>query len=258
MSWNLLKLRLSQLMDKPTWRESEMMRRIPFIPGELDKLYASHFDIATAGGKLTPSSGRSAGFQTYLQGIVKVNKLSPSMPRSRVTPQFGSQASTYWSGRIIDGPTGLTVVISPGIWTPLEHIPNFVPSAKKWSDRLVIAFYLQKLSLLGITISKAVPGMVTPWSGVYFQGLDAPGGLPAVVNPMMNTFSTYVDLLMLVTKGTPKIGEQLKQTFENNLNTVFTPALFEAVSKIPNVYGTDFNASNKVTDMARKNLQKLQ
>lgn len=258
MSWNLLKLRLSQLLAKPTWRESEMARRIPFIPGELDKLYASHFDIATAGGKLTPSSGRSAAFQGYLQKIVVQNRLAPTMPRSRVTQQFGSQASTYWAGRIIDGPTGLTVVISPGVWVPLEHVPNFVPSAKKWSDRLVIAFYLQKLSLLGITISKAVPGMVTPWSGAYFQGLDVPGGVPAVVPPMIDTFSTYVDLLMLVTKGNPKIADQLKQGFEQTLNTVFTPAVFEAVKKIPNVYGTDFNGANKVTDLTRSRLDKLQ
>lgn len=245
-------------MAKPTYEEAALYTRAPSIPGELDKLYSTHFDIATAGGKIIPGAGRSAIFKSYLQKIVVQHRKSPTMLRTLPTAQFASQAAGYWVGRTIDGPTGLTIVLSPGIWVPLEYIPNFVPQAKKWIDKLVIAFYLQKLSLLGITISKAVPGIVSPWSGAFFQGLDVPGGAPAVTGPMSDNYDVFVDLLMAATKGKPEIGDKLKSAFDQSLNTVFNPAVFEAAKRIPNVYGVDFNTSNKITDVTKSALSKLQ
>ena len=234
-------------MATTTYSFAQMNLRLPSLPNDMDLLFATHFDVASAGGKLIKASPISQAFSVYIKAAVNLNRQIPTLLKSKVSDQIKSQALLYWAGRVIEGPAATTIVLFPGIWIPLGNIPNLVPGAKQWIDFLSISLYIQKNTLLGITISKAVPGLVLPWYGASFQSLDTPAGLPQLLKPMINSFNTYVDLLMSVTGGDMAVGDLLKQTYTKTLEAVFTPELYSAVGGLYSPYGINFNELNNLT-----------
>lgn len=244
MSWNLFKTQLGMKMKIPSTAMSAVTDRIPSIGRSLDSLYSTHFDTATAGGRLLKVPVISQVFQLGLQEHLLKNRLSTNITPERVSSQVKSQALKYWIGRVINGPTGTTIVLFPGIWVPFDNLVNLVPGAKRWVDLISISLFIQKMSLLGITIQKAPPGVVTPWSGTMFQGFDTPLNVSQVLSPMQMNFSNFIKLTFELKGGSPEIANQIKEKFNQALETVFSPAIFEQISSFPNQYGVNFSELN--------------
>lgn len=257
MSWNAFKYTLMAKMAVPTYSFLQMNSRIPSIPTSMDNLFASHFDVSSAGGRLLSVPLVSKAFSLYLKSSIALNRQLPDLLKSKVSDQIKSQALLYWTGRVINGPAATVITLFPGIWIPLNGITNLVPGAKQWIDLVSISLYIQKMTVIGISISKAIPGLVLPWYGAQFQGLDTPVGLPQLLQPMINSFNGYVDLLMNFSGGDLALGNQLKSLYENSLKSVLTQELYSAVGSIATPYGVDYNNLNALTKPAIDAFEKL-
>lgn len=240
MSWNLLKYKFA-LKAQLTSRYTAIADRVPYIADQLESTMRMHFDTATAAGQIIANPGVVKGMKAYLVGEVLANYKNTALNKIQHAKQIAHAAQMYWIGRQIDGPIGTTIILFPGIWTSPDLIHNLIPNAKQWVDRVAISMYLQKLSLLGITLSKAVPGLVTPWTGAFLQGLDNPLGLSGLLTPVLNSYSKYIDLLMTQVKGNLDLANKMKAAFEAKMKSFFTQELFDQVASIPNVYGFDFS-----------------
>lgn len=240
--WNLFKLELAGRFQE-TNRVADLGSRVPYIPTAIDHLYARHFDVSSAGGRLIKSPLITAGFKKYLNIVVRANRNRPPISYGELSSQIELYSLIYWSGRIIDGPAATVYTVFPGIWVPMPCLQNFIPGGLQWIDWLSISLYIQKMSVMGVRIQKPVP-LLTPWSGVLFQTFDAPFGIGAVTGPMKDAFGTSIDLLTAFYSGNPDVGEQIKSAFNGAIDQIFSPALFDAFSGIPNPYGTDMNGAD--------------
>lgn len=225
-----------------THQYTALADRVPYIADQLESTIKMHFDTATAAGQVIANPGTIKAMKGYLAQQVISNYKNAVLNKVQHAKQIQNAVKMFWIGRKIDGPIGTTIVLFPGIWTSPDLIHNLVPNAKQWIDRVAISMYLQKLSLLGVTVSKAVPGLVTPWSGAFLQGLDNPIGLSGILEPVLNSYSKYIDLLMVQVKGKLDIGNQMKQAFETKMKEFFTQELFDQVASIPDIYGFDFSS----------------
>ncbi len=241
MSWNLFKTRLNSKLRKPSVELSATTSRLPSLTANLDQIYSTHFDVATSGGRIQNNPSVSQVVKLGLQTQFLQNRKNAALAHSKVSKQLGMQASKYWQGKLIQGPTGSTIILSSGIWMPFDARPNMIPGGKKFVDRLTMSLYNQKNSLLGVTIQKAPPGTVVPWTGMMLQGFDTPIAIDKLLDPMEMNYNNFVDIMIEMQGGKPSDAQDLKDLFKESLEKTFDPEIFELMSSFKSEYGIDFN-----------------
>lgn len=237
--WNLFKWELTSAYSQPSSSQSGLNRLSKVVKAS-DNLYGRHFDVSTAGGRLIKRRILSKGFEVYLKAIAKANRYNVNLPSFLLSNQLKTYFIPYWLGRIIDGPAGTVYTIFPGIWTNIFFNPNIVPAAMSWTDSLALTLYVQKMSVIGIRISKPFP-FITPWSGFLFKTFDAPGGIGSITGPMKNAFGQSMDQLTAYATGDISVGNQVKSQFNSIVDQVYSPQLFSSLSDISSPYGIDYN-----------------
>lgn len=241
MSWNLFKLRLNSKLDTFSGSPRAITHRLSTFGQGLDDLYSTHFDVATSGGTLQKNAAIGEVVRLNIAQQFFKNLKNVNLTYRQVSDQFKKQATNYWRGKLIQGPTGSTIVLSANAWLPFIVKPNSVKWGRKFTDSLTYSLYTQKMGLLGVTIQKAPPGMVTPWSGMFFQGFDTPLSVNKVLEPMEMNYNNFVDFMIELKGGKQSEAQELKELFQESLEKTFNPQIFEQMSKFPTQYGINFN-----------------
>jgi hypothetical protein len=124
-----------------------------------------HFDSMTAGGKVVNSAPK---LMPLYQGVLSICNLNIQQHnQTNFLQQLAPHIQTYWAGIIITGPTGIVTVTSPGSFTGIPVLPN--NNFNILLNAMIAAFRIHILTLTGQYVSSVVPGLVSPWSGIFLQ-----------------------------------------------------------------------------------------
>jgi hypothetical protein len=249
-----MKLQMYSKYYLPTYDFKDLAQRLPYHVDATIQNYKRHFETTTGGGRLMGDELYRAGLKTYLTGVAKANRFDFNLKGFAVSDQLKIKNLIYWTGRVIDGPTGIVITIFPGIWTDIFSKPNFVPAAMEWVNSYQISQFIQKCTVLGIRIDK-LTGIPLPWAGVSFVTLPPPFSTwSAVKAGLIGSFNQSMDLLLAVYLGKEGIAvvEEMKQTYAQIIDTVFTPELLNTFESIPSPYGLDWRTlSGVISDTAQ-------
>lgn len=125
-----------------------------------------HVDIPSGGGKF--STLRPDPVIQLLQVWAELNLMSP--PDVAQDTNFLDQCKfcipIYWIGAVATGGTGVSTVLFPGIWLPVELPPN--QNMMIMLTKFSLLSILHKMTMLG-TFTNSTSGITVPWSGVMLQ-----------------------------------------------------------------------------------------
>ncbi len=194
MSWTYFSYQLSAKLTPASNKVSAVSTRLPEVAASIDSLFNRHFEMSSGMGKLIPAPARVAAFQAGLRSLAIANRANPRANALTLNAVLQAYTTAYWSGRVIDGPLATITTIAPTVWIPIDNIPNFVPSAKQWIDKLAVSLYIQKMSIIGVRVQKPTP-IITPWSGALLMTMDSPLA-SALSGIMVSGFSNFMNLLV--------------------------------------------------------------
>jgi hypothetical protein len=236
--WKLFKLDLYNKLNSAHLSKDKFTNT---IFDAMDRSYKRHIDLSTAGGRLV-STPREKVIRTALNVLGKSNRLSTNPKSIDFSDQIGAYVYSYWTLRVIEGPIGTTIVLFPGVYSPILVSPNYTKHGLDFVDSLTTALILHKSTMAGITIRKFPPS-VTPWSGTSFKSFDEftqvgnlvqsladvlrdnlkekvnagylePEDLVSIANDFTNNMSQVTTPLVGLANSTPEIGKQsVEETF---------------------------------------------
>lgn len=162
MSWSLFQLQCNNKLGGGTQDSSEFVKT---LMGEYHNSVKRHFDVMSAGNTFTTTP------DLIIQALDIWTKLNSMMPPGTVASvnfldQLKFIIPVYWIGGVITGPLGVTSVIFPGIWVPVELKANL--------NFLVMLGKISQLSMLHMKTmfgmyTNSATGLVVPWSGTALQ-----------------------------------------------------------------------------------------
>jgi hypothetical protein len=226
----------------PTYDFKDLAIRLPYHVDATINNYKRHFETTTGGGRLMFDEFYRVGLKTYLTSTAIANRFDFNLKGFGFSDQLKIKNLIYWTGRVIDGPTGIVITIFPGIWTDIFSSPNFIPAGMQWVNSYQISQFIQKCTVLGIRIDK-MTGIPLPWSGVSFVSLPPAFDIWANVRAaLISEFNRSMDLLLAVHLGGQGIPivDEMKRTYVQIIDTVFTPELLNTFNSIPSPYGLDW------------------
>lgn len=248
MSWNLMKLQMYGKYFNPTYDFKDLAVRLPYHVDATVNNYKRHFDTTTGGGQLKFDELYKTGLKAYLTSTAIANRFDFNLKGFGFSDQLKIKNLIYWTGRVIDGPTGIVFTVFPGIWTDIFSQPNFIPAGMQWVNSYQVSQFIQKCTVLGVRIDK-MTGIPLPWSGVSFVTIPPPFDTWAnVKSALISDFNRSMDLLLAVHLGAQGIPivEEMKRTYLQLLDAVFTPELLNTFASIGSPYGLDWRDFSQV------------
>lgn len=158
MSWTVFINKCDNKLGKGTQNRKEF---VDTIVGEYDSSIKRHVDVISGGSTYTTNAQI---INTLLDTWTYLNMLSPPQVVANVNilDQMKFIIPLYWSGATIIGPLGVTQVLFPGVWLPVELKPNLDFKIMLGKISLLAALHLK--TMFGIFTSSTT-GIVIPWSG---------------------------------------------------------------------------------------------
>lgn len=120
-----------------------------------------HFDSMSGMGVVTTFAPKLPLLQQQILMYCNLNRQSTA--DVDFLAQVGPAFVSMWSGEIILGPLGTTVVSSPGSWSSLKVMPN--TNFQIILNALVISCRTHLMTLSGTYTSSVLPGVVSVWNG---------------------------------------------------------------------------------------------
>tara|TARA_R110000772_G_scaffold228629_1_gene339332 strand:+ start:68 stop:565 length:498 start_codon:yes stop_codon:yes gene_type:complete len=165
MSWTIFKAECFNELSGGTQDSSQFSKK---IFNEYHNSVVRHTDVLS-GGSIANTTPQP--IITILDIWLQLNSMSP--PGTFADVNFLDQLKfvipIYWLGAMATGPLGVTNVLFPGIWLPVELKAN--------NNNMIMLNKISQLSILHMqtlfgTFTSSATGLIVPWSG---GGLIAAG-----------------------------------------------------------------------------------
>lgn len=158
MSWTVFINKCNQKLGTGTKDRKEF---VDTIVNEYDSSIKRHIDVISGGNTYTTNAqiiNKLLDTWTYL------NTLSPPtvVANVNILDQFKFIIPLYWTGATIVGPLGITQVLFPGVWLPVELKPNLDFKIMLGKISLLAALHIK--TMFG-TFTSSTTGLIIPWSG---------------------------------------------------------------------------------------------
>lgn len=158
MSWGIFINTLNNKLGKGTNDRSDFVKS---LIDEYDKSIKRHTDVMSGGNQFVT---QKQPVTQVLDIWTKLNLQSPPQVVANVNilEQLKLAIPLYWVGAVITGPLGVTNILFPGIWAPVELKPNLDFRVMLSKISLLSALHLK--TMFG-TFTSTTTGLVVPWSG---------------------------------------------------------------------------------------------
>lgn len=234
--WKLFKL---ELYRKLSSNHLSKDRFSDDLMNTIDKCYKRHIDVLSGGGRLTPSP-REKVVKRALNGLCKSNRLSRNPAGINIMDQLSVYIYAYWTMRVIKGPTGTTVVLFPGIFTPNALGTNYSGNAMDFIDALTSSLILHKSTMVGVTITHFPPA-VTPWYGSSLLSFDEISSGFSLVDMLLNVLEKNLNSKVESGYLNEEDKPSILNTYSNTMNSIYNP-IINLNNNIPDIGNSNVNA----------------
>ena len=158
MSWTVFINKCDNKLGKGTQDRKEF---VDTLINEYDESIKRHIDVLSGGNTFTVNKQI---INSLLDTWTHLNTLSPPsvVANVNILDQFKFIIPLYWMGATITGPLGVTQILFPGIWLPVELQPNL--DFKIMLSKISLLASLHIKTMFGLFTSSST-GLVVPWSG---------------------------------------------------------------------------------------------
>lgn len=160
MSWTIFTNKCNTALGGGTMDRTYFVKK---LLTEYHECIQRHKDVINGGGQFSNLSPKP--IITILNIWTQLNQMSPpgTVANVNLLDQLKFVIPIYFIGGVSNGPLGISTILFPGLWLPVELKQN-----------LNMMIMLNKISLLGILHTKTLlgtfvsssTGLITPWSGV--------------------------------------------------------------------------------------------